>query len=56
LHALGTIKALVALKYENESFDHGIVPISYNWNTTTGQIIDLDIPSIGKRNKEELAQ
>jgi hypothetical protein len=38
------------LKFNDEYFNHGVAPISYNWNCTQSRILNLDLPS-----KQELA-
>ena len=38
------------LKFHDEYFNHGIAPISYNWNCTQARVLNLDLPS-----KQELA-
>jgi hypothetical protein len=44
------IKVQAVLKFNDEYFNHGVAPISYNWNCTQSRILHLDLPS-----KQELA-
>lgn len=39
------MKALAILKFNSEYFNHGVAPISYNWNTTSSHILSLDQPT-----------
>ena len=48
VYAQSYFKAVAVMKYQFETFNHGIAPLSYNWNTT--QILSLHEPS-----KEDLA-
>lgn len=38
------IKLNAVLKYNNEYFNHGIAPISYNWNSKDGRVLALELP------------
>ena len=44
------IKVQAVLKFNEEYFNHGIAPISYNWNCTQTRVLSLDLPS-----KQELS-
>jgi hypothetical protein len=44
------IKVQAVLKFNEEYFNHGIAPISYNWNCTNPRAVNLELPS-----KQELA-
>jgi len=39
------IKMIGILKYYQETFTHGIAPISYSWNCSNPNILSLSIPS-----------
>ena len=42
----GAINKLIGiLKFHQETFTHGIAPISYNWNCSNPNILSLSIPS-----------
>lgn len=44
------IKVQAVLKFNEEYFNHGIAPISYNWNCTNPRAVNLELPT-----KQELA-
>jgi hypothetical protein len=44
------IKVQAVLKFNEEYFNHGIAPISYNWNCTQSRVLNLELPT-----KQELA-
>jgi len=39
------IKLIGILKYQQETFTHGIAPISYSWNCSNPNILSLSFPS-----------
>lgn len=39
------IKLIAILKYNAETFTHGIAPISYNWNCSNPNILSMQFPS-----------
>ena len=39
------IKLIGILKYHDETFTHGIAPISYQWNTSNPGVLSLNYPS-----------
>lgn len=42
---------MAVLKHQHETFNHGIAPLSYNWDTASSQVLSLHEPS-----KEYLAE
>lgn len=50
IYSQSYIKVQAVLKFNDEYFNHGVAPISYNWNCTQSRILNLDLPS-----KQELA-
>jgi len=39
------IKMFAILKHNDETFTHGIAPISYNWNSTNQNVLALNLPN-----------
>lgn len=39
------IKIIGILKYNQETFTHGIAPISYNWNSSNPVVLSLNLPT-----------
>ena len=38
------IKMIAILKYNEETFTHGIAPISFNWNISNSNVLQLNLP------------
>ena len=38
------IKMFAILKYKDETFTHGIAPISYSWNSSNQNVLSLNLP------------
>lgn len=45
VYSSSTIKMLGILKYQQETFTHGIAPISYAWNCSNPNVLQLNFPS-----------
>ncbi len=39
------IKMFAVLKFNEETFTHGIAPISYSWNSSNSNILGITFPS-----------
>jgi hypothetical protein len=39
------IKLIAILKYNLETFTHGLAPISYNWNCSNPNILTMQLPT-----------
>jgi hypothetical protein len=39
------IKMFAILKHNEETFTHGIAPISYNWNSSNQNVLALNLPN-----------
>jgi hypothetical protein len=48
VYAGSMIKLIGILKFNNETFTHGIAPISYSWNASNPNILQLTTPSKGE--------
>jgi hypothetical protein len=49
------IKLLAILKYQNQTFTHGIAPISYAWNVSNPNILSISTPQITGSKEVALA-
>lgn len=44
IYSESLVKLIAVLKYENENFSHGIAPLSYNWESSDGRVVSLQLP------------
>lgn len=45
IYTQSLIKMNAVLKFNNEYFDHGIAPVSYDWSVNSARVVNLEIPT-----------
>lgn len=45
IYTQSLIKMIAVLKFNNEYFDFGIAPVSYNWSVNSARVVSLEIPT-----------